>query len=385
MSSTTGNPEAGPRPAAFFDLDKTLIAGSSLLAMAQGLYRRDLCDAGTVAQLRLQHIRRRMDQVVGASARSVSPAGSAVTWVQGRHRAEVEAVTDEIVGERIAPTVYKDMAALAAKHKSGGMLTYVVTAAPAEVAQTVARRLGMTGGLGTSAETDDAGRYSGRHRGAVLHGQDKAAAVEAHAAEAGVDLAASVGYADSILDAPMLELFGRAEVVNPDAPLRRLAAQKDWPVRQPRTTVDDVDRHRVALVRPRMAAYGLDRLVTAGTLVDTARNRFFTAADPEAFVQAVEATGRFRRDTRIGAIYHPGRMSFREVTAGTSLHITVAGERVTVHVDRVSPLAPTQPDERCRYSLGRIAAHNLSGIAADIAGVLPWRRVVLCDDDDEAA
>lgn len=384
MSSTTGDREQAPRGAAFFDLDKTLIAGSSLLAMAQGLHRRDLCDAGTVAQLRLQHLRRRMDRAAGGSARSVAAAGSAVTWVQGRHRTEVEAVTHEIVDERIAPTVYTDMAALVAGHESEGMLTYIATAAPAEVARTVARSLGMTGGIGTTAETDEADRYSGRHRGAVLHGEDKAAAVEAHAAEAGVDLAASVGYADSILDAPMLELFGRVEVVNPDAPLRRLATQKGWPVHQPRTTVDHVDRHRVALVRRRMAAYGLDRHVSPDPLVDTARNRYFTAADPDAFVQAVEATGRFRRDTRIGAIYHPGRLSFREVSAGTSLHITVAADRVTVHVDRVSPLASTQPDDGCRYSLGRIAAHNLSGIAGDITGLFRRRQHMVCDNDDAA-
>ena len=87
----------------------------------------------------------------------------------------------------------------------------------------LAESLEMTGALGTRAEVDDADRYSGRLSGAVLHGSAKADAVEAHAREAGIDLGASVAYSDSIHDLPLLELVGRAEVVNPDRRLRRVA------------------------------------------------------------------------------------------------------------------------------------------------------------------
>lgn len=378
MTAKSDEPEPAKGAAAFFDLDKTLIAGSSLVGMAKGLQRRDLCDAGTVAQLRWQHLRGHLERAAQASGPQDSPGGVAMSWVQGRSRAEVEAVTDEIVKECIAPRVYTEMAALVTQHGRDGLQTFVATAAPAEVAATVARGLGMTGGLGTMAETDDAGRYSGRANGAVLHGEAKAAAVAAHAASVGIDLAASVAYADSMADAPLLELFGRAEVVNPDAPLRRLASQKGWPIHQPRTTVDDLARHRIALVGRRLAEHGLDGYVTPDALTETGRNRHYVAADPDAFVRAVEATHRFRRDTRIGALYHPGRISLREVTAGTSLHLTVAGDRVAVHVDQVSPLATRQPENGCRYSVSRIAAHNLTGIAGDVARVLRRREQTEC-------
>jgi len=370
MTTKAEEPEPATRAAAFFDLDKTLIAGSSLVGMARGLHRRDLCDAGTVAQLRWQHLRGHLDRAAQASGQQDSPGDVAMSWAQGRYRAEVQAVTDEIVDAYIAPRVYTEMAALVTQHEGDGMLTFVATAAPAEVAATVARGLGMTGGLGTTAETNDAGRYSGRANGAVLHGEAKAVAVAAHAASAGIDLAESVAYADSMADAPLLELVGRAEVVNPDASLRRLACQKGWPIHQPRTTVDDLVRHRIALVGRRLAGHCLDGYLTPSSPPETGRNRHYLAADPDAFVRAVESTRRFRRDTRIGAVYHPGRISLREVMAGTSLHITVAGDRVAVHVDQVSPLAARQPENGCRYSLGRIAAHNLTGIAGDISRVL---------------
>ena len=118
---------------------------------------------------------------------------------------------------------------------------------------------------------------------------------------------------------------------------------------------------------PHEAAAGLHQLWRRGSA--------FTVDDPDALIRELEATGRFRRDTRIGRLFHRGKVSLREVAPTHSLHITLGeGNRVSAHVDRYSPLAPSQPEEGCRYSLARIAAHNVAGIAGDLRRLAPRRR-----------
>lgn len=82
-------------------------------------------------------------------------------------------------------------------------------------------------------------------------------------------------------------------------------------------------------------------------------------------IRALEAGGRFRRDGRISGIFHPGRISYREVSARDSLHIVIDGSRVSSHLDEVSPLK-CGPDGAWSYSWPRVLAHNLSGCAADV-------------------
>lgn len=221
------------RRAAFFDLDNTLIPGSSLFLLARGLHEREFC--GTQDMLRFA-----CQQAVLRLTRTERPVGqrtsreAALEFVQGRYRADVQDLAEGISDERILPRVYPAIADVVRAHHQAGDLTFIATAAPAELAQILAQRLGMTGGLGTSAEVDDAGRYSGRLGGSVLHGVAKAEAVAAHAARAGIDLSMSVAYSDSINDLPLLELVGRAEVVNPDRKLRQVADARGWPVREVR-------------------------------------------------------------------------------------------------------------------------------------------------------
>jgi hypothetical protein len=105
------------------------------------------------------------------------------------------------------------------------------------------------------------------------------------------------------------------------------------------------------------------------------RTHHFTAEDPDALVRDLQASGRFRRDTRLGSMYHPGQISLREVSPRDSLHITLGrGKEISAHVDRYSPLASRQPEHGCRYALHRIAAHNVTGMAADLARLIPRRR-----------
>ncbi|MDQ4069772.1 MAG: HAD-IB family hydrolase, partial [Actinomycetota bacterium] len=233
MAFSTDAPAAGAPPttrrAAFFGLD-TLIPGSSLYLLAQGLQRRHFYARAELLGFAWTRLLSRA--APGRAPRRRTSCDAALSFVAGRHRPELRALAREIADERILPLVYPDLAAIIESHHAEGTLTFITTAAPSELAEIVAHGLGMTGGLGTSAEVDEDERYSGRLQGNVLQGTAKARAVEAHAAEAGIDVAASVAYSDSVNDLPLLDLVGRAEVVNPDRQLRRVARSRHWPVHQ---------------------------------------------------------------------------------------------------------------------------------------------------------
>ncbi len=120
-------------------------------------------------------------------------------------------------------------------HQRSGDLTYLVTAAPVELASTIADALDMTGAIGTMSEVDDAGNYTGRLDGPVMHGPVKAKAVAELAAEKGLDLEQCAAYSDSMNDLPLLESVGNPHVVNPEPELKRIALVRGWPVHELRT------------------------------------------------------------------------------------------------------------------------------------------------------
>jgi HAD superfamily hydrolase (TIGR01490 family) len=386
MSISIGAPEpAAPPPepdpttnphrrAAFFGLD-TLIPGSSLYLLAQGLQRRHFYGRAELLGFAWQRLVFRATPAGGPQVRTSQDA--ALSFVAGKHRPELRALAREIADERIVPQVYPDLAQLIEAHRTSGALTFVATAAPAELAEIVAHGLGMTGGLGTTAEVDDEERYSGRLTGTVLQGAAKAGAVEAHAAAAGIDLSMSVAYSDSINDLPLLELVGQAEVVNPDRQLRRVAQRRGWRIHDVRPATRRPTPPGAAPVPHRVAALGLVSPVEAdGEPVRRGAAHHFTTDDPAALLRELEESGRFRRDTRLGAIFHRGQVSLREVSPTHSLHITVGkGNKVSAHVDRYSPLATNQPEkEVARYALHRVAAHNVAGIAGGLVRLIPGRR-----------
>ena len=362
-------PEPNPslRRAAFFGLD-TLIPGSSLYLLAAGLRRRHFYGRADLFAFALKRLAAQVAPSRPEPARASRDA--ALEFATGRHRPELRALAREIADERILPLVYPDLARLIERHRSQGMLTFVATAGPAELAEIVASGLGMNGGLGTTAHVDDDERYSGQLAGDLLRGPAKARAVADHAAATGIDLDASVAYSDSVNDLPLLELVGHPEVVNPDRQLHRIARHRSWPV------------HRMAPARPgaavphRVAALGLESPVeAAGEPVRRGATHHFTTEDPARLVRELEESGRFRRDTRLGSIFHRGQVSLREVAPTHSLHITVGkGNQVSAHVDRYSPLAVNQPEQLARYALHRVAAHNLADVVGELARLIPGRR-----------
>lgn len=221
------------RRAAFFDLDRTLIPGSSLFLMARGAYERDMFRVKDLLRFAYGQA---MFQLKGESTVGMDMSReSTLGFVTGRSQAELIAMGREIVEDRIIPRVYADIVRVIEAHQQRGDLTFLVTAAPIELAEQIAQELGMERAIATVSEVDDAGYYTGRLSGEVMHGPAKAKAVAEVAAEFGVDLADCSAYSDSINDLPLLESVGDPHAVNPEHELRRVARVRGWRVHELRT------------------------------------------------------------------------------------------------------------------------------------------------------
>ncbi len=220
--------------AAFFDLDKTLIPGSSLFLLARGAYSRDYY---RVRDLLRVGVRQFMFRVNGESAKGIeSTREQTLEFVAGRPVRELEEMGREIAEERILPRVYEGITKVIDQHRHAGDLTFLCTASPIELAELIASSLEMTGALGTEAEVSRDGRYTGRlGPQGILHGPAKADAVKALAAARDIDLGESYAYSDSINDLPLLETVGHPIAVNPDHELKRAARERGWPVYELRT------------------------------------------------------------------------------------------------------------------------------------------------------
>ena len=222
-----------PTSAAFFDVDNTIMQGASIFHLARGLYRRDffttrdiLGAAWKQAYFRFVGVE---DPEHVAEARS-----SALAFIKGHPVSELEELSEEIFDEAMAHRIWPGTRALAQLHLDQGQRVWLVTAAPIEIATIIARRLGLTGALGTVSEHVD-GIYTGRLVGEMMHGPAKAEAVAALAAREGLDLARCSAYSDSYNDLPMLSLVGDPCVVNPDSRLLEHARAQGWRVRDYRT------------------------------------------------------------------------------------------------------------------------------------------------------
>ena len=229
---------AGPPPldltaAAFFDVDNTLVQGSSLVHFGRGLAARDYFQYSDVwkfiyAQAKFQLTGRENSEDVAEGRRK------ALEFIEGRSTAEISELGEEIYDEIIATKIWPGTRALAQAHLEAGQQVWLVTATPYELAEIIARRLGLTGALGTVAESVD-GVFTGRLVGDILHGLGKAHAVRSLAIREGLNLRRCTAYSDSINDVPMLSLVGTAVAVNPDGKLREVARERGWEIRDFRT------------------------------------------------------------------------------------------------------------------------------------------------------
>ena len=224
---------ADPSAAAFFDVDNTMMQGASIFHLARGLHRRKFFTTREIASAAWKQAYFR---VVGVEdpEHVAQTRTSALSFICGHTVQELEELGEEIFDEAMAHRIWPGTRALAQMHLDEGQRVWLVTAAPIEIAQIIARRLGLTGALGTVAEHED-GVYTGRLVGEMLHGPAKGEAVKALAEREGLDLDACSAYSDSYNDLTMLSMVGDPCAINPDARLRAYARHQGWRIRDYRT------------------------------------------------------------------------------------------------------------------------------------------------------
>jgi HAD superfamily hydrolase (TIGR01490 family) len=218
-----------PTSAAFFDVDNTIMQGASIFHLAKGLHKRKFFTTRDIVSAAWKQAYFRLMGVEDADHIAETRA-SALAFVKGHRVEELESLGEEIFDEAMAHRIWPGTRALAQLHIDQGQRVWLVTAAPVEVARIIARRLGLTGALGTVSEHVD-GVYTGRLVGELLHGPAKAEAVKALAGREGLDLSRCSAYSDSYNDLPMLLLVGDPCAVNPDHRLREHARRHGWKVR----------------------------------------------------------------------------------------------------------------------------------------------------------
>jgi HAD superfamily hydrolase (TIGR01490 family) len=263
-----------PGAAAFFDVDNTMMQGASIYHFARGLAARDFFTWRDLAQFAWKQVAFRVKGVEDP-AHMEEAKEAALAFVAGHEVAEVVALGEEIYDDLMADRIWSGTRALAQLHLDAGQRVWLVTAAPAELASLIARRLGLTGALGTVAESRD-GIYTGRLVGEPLHGPAKAEAIRALADREGLDLSRCSAYSDSANDQPMLSLVGHPVAVNPDAELKRVARENGWEIRDFRT-----GRKAARVGLPAAAGAGA---VAGGIAVGLALRRRSHAAPPPVAV-----------------------------------------------------------------------------------------------------
>ena len=222
--------KAASLPGAFFDLDRTVIPGSSLSLLARGLRRGDLYGVRDLIRMAARQTR---FAVLGETDGSVRDTRQDVlAFITGRDQSDLQAWGRQIATNEVLPRVYPDIVRIIAGHRTAGHRTLLVTSSPVELAEPIAAALDMDGALGTTAEVDSAGRYTGRLSSGLLHGPAKAAAVAERAAQDGIDLAVSHAYSDSVNDRLLLESVGYPHAVNPEPRLLDVALRNGWAIHE---------------------------------------------------------------------------------------------------------------------------------------------------------
>ena len=215
------------RGAAFFDLDKTLMAGSSGMQFARVAAQQGIVSRRQLASWGVEHLRYRLRGTTDERTEEVLRAARELI-------AGVPAVTVERMGPAvmtaILPRVFPEMLAEVHAHQDAGRACFIVSAAGNDVVESLARVLGMDGGIGTRYEVDAGGTFTGRFDGPFVYGPGKVEAMQSFADRHEIDLAASYAYSDSLSDLPMLRAVGNPVAVNPDPPLAEIAREEGWQV-----------------------------------------------------------------------------------------------------------------------------------------------------------
>ena len=211
--------------AAFFDLDRTLIRRSSVLALAPSFRARGLISRIDLAKSAFWQL---LFAARGASAERVrSAAEDGMKILAGFSVEEMQALVGDAMEPVLRPLVYAEPLHLVRHHRERGERVYIVSATLQEIVDHIADDLGFDGAIGSTCEIVD-GRYTGRSLRAA-HGEGKARALRDLAGADGLDLESSTAYSDSYSDVPFLEAVGHPVAVNPDRRLKAIARTRAWP------------------------------------------------------------------------------------------------------------------------------------------------------------
>ena len=212
--------------AAFFDLDKTIIAKSSVLAFGRPFFQNGLLNRRAVLRSAYAQF---VFALAGADEDQIERMRAYLTSMcSGWDVAQVRDIVSETLHEIIDPIVYDEAVELIGEHKAAGRDVVIVSSSGEEVVAPIGAMLGADHVIATQMLVAD-GKYTGEI-GRYAYGPEKASAIEELAAERGYDLQRSYAYSDSVTDVPMLEAVGHPYAVNPDRALRKVATERGWPM-----------------------------------------------------------------------------------------------------------------------------------------------------------
>lgn len=216
-----------PQAAAFFDLDRTLIAGASVFPFGVEAWRAGLVSNADIARMAAEAAAFLLsgDTGEGKSDRVRSDILGRVAGVSVETLAEVGRSLLPNLVNRVRP----ESKNLIERHRSAGRDTWIVSASPQEIVAPLATALGMTGAIGTQGRIVD-GHYTNELDGPFIYGQGKASAIASIAERHGYELEHCFAYSDSVSDLPMLDLVGHPVAVNPDGELMVIARERGWAV-----------------------------------------------------------------------------------------------------------------------------------------------------------
>lgn len=217
-----------PKRAAFFDVDNTLIRGSALYFLGKGMYQRGFFTKTDISRFVVANLRFRFSGKEKPEE-MMRLQNAATNFIAGQKASDIETLAHEVYDEHVSPALWQGTIDIAQTHLSNDEEVWLVTAASQEMAQVISQKLGLTGALGSRAEVQD-GIYTGQLIGNLLHGKEKALAIEELARERGFELSQCYAYSDSHNDLPLLLCVGHPNVINPDAILRIRALRESWPI-----------------------------------------------------------------------------------------------------------------------------------------------------------
>jgi HAD superfamily hydrolase (TIGR01490 family) len=269
--------------AAFFDLDKTVIAKASMVAFGRPLYKAGMISRWLVARALWSQF---VFQQLGADEERMQKfRASALRITRGWDQAHISAIVRDTLTEVIDPIVYDEALDLIHEHRAAGRRVYLISASPEEIVAPLAQYLGVDEAIASRAKLDDQGRYTGEVE-FYSYGPYKAEAILEAAMIHDIDLAASYAYSDSATDLPMLETVGHPVAVNPDRDLARIARDRGWEIRQFRNGVPL--RERVNMPPAGRTAVGLATVVGLGLAV---AGGWWVWRHQDATVRAARALG----------------------------------------------------------------------------------------------